>query len=469
MTDPIAEAITAFGNGPLEEPALARHVFPLFSKVLGNCGIYLANHSLGRPLDQTSDDVSQAVSLWQSKLGNAWDDWLAEQSAFRSRLAELIRAPRAGCIVPKTSAGQGLRTVLNALPGTPRVVTTRGEFDSIDFILKQYAARQRIQVRWIEADENGRFHVEPLIEAVKTGADLAVVSQVMFMTGQVMHSLDRLADACHANGARLLIDAYHSIGVFSVNVAELGADFVVGGSYKYLRGGPGACFLYISPVALESGLAPLDVGWFGKRDAFLYQRPDPPQFAPGGDAFLESTPPVLTYYQARAGQQFTLAIGVRRIRKYQLDRLTRLKRYLADAGIESTGADADHGAFLTIRHPNAPYLSADLAKRGIYTDARGSYLRLCPDLLTRDEELVRAARELAEAREHVTTAPLRSVAAPCPRLRKITPKPVIKASITAPKFGSGMVTTRNDSIVTDSERPENEPSAFCTPALKSSV
>src|ERR1700728_2536735 len=202
MTDAIAETIAVLGNGPLNEPALARYVFPLFSKVLDTTGIYLVNHSLGRPLDQTSLDVSEAMALWQRKLGNAWDDWLAEQAAFRSRLAKLIGASRADCIVPKSSAGQGLRTVLNALPGTPHVVTTRGEFDSVDLILKQYAAQQRIQVRWIEPDENDRFHVDALIEAVKAGADLAIISQVMFMTGQVMHGLDRLAEACHATGGR---------------------------------------------------------------------------------------------------------------------------------------------------------------------------------------------------------------------------------------------------------------------------
>ena len=404
MTDAIAEAAAALGDNPLNEAALIRHVFPLFSKVLGTNGIYLANHSLGRPLDQTAADLLEAIMLWQNKLGNAWDDWLAEQTAFRSRIAQLIGTSRADCVVPKTSAGQGLRTVLNALPGAPRVVSTRGEFDSVDLILKQYAAQGRIQVRWTETS------TDELIRAATAGTDLVVVSQVMFATGRVMHGLDRLADACHASGARLLVDAYHATGVFPVNVAELGADFAIGGSYKYLRGGPGACFLYISPQALESGLTPLDVGWFAKQDAFLYQRPDPPLFAPSGDAFLEGTPPVLTYYQARAGQQFTLAIGVARIREYQLDRLTRLKRYLAEAGVESSGADADHGAFLTIYHSNATSLATALSKRGIYTDARGPYLRLSPDLLTRDEELVCAAVHLAEL--YATTPPSTPRAAP---------------------------------------------------------
>jgi kynureninase len=285
--------------------------------------------------------------------------------------------------------------VLNALPGQPLVVSTRGEFDSIDVILKQYAALGRIDIQWIGPHLEEYFDVEPLIAAVRAGVDLVVVSHVMFMTGQVMERLDRLASTCHETGARLLVDAYHSIGVFPLDVSALGADFMIGGSYKYLRGGPGACFLYISPSVLESGFAPLDTGWFAKQNPFLYERPDPPRFAPGGDAFLESTPPVLTYYQARSGQRFALEIGISRLRDYGLDRLQRLKRYLAEAGIRSSGGDAAHGAFLTVRHPKAVTLAIWLASQGIETDARGSWLRLCPDCLTRDEELRITAQTVA--------------------------------------------------------------------------
>ena len=356
MPDLLTRALDALGTGPLTESALARHVFPLFSRVLRAPGVYLANHSLGRPLDQTHFDVAEALDLWPAKLGNAWDAWLAEQQAFRSRIAALIGASRPDSIIPKTSAGQGLRTVLNALPGCPHVVATRGEFDSVDIILKQYAACGRITVHWIEADPRGSFDTRQITAALE-GAHLAVVSQVMYMTGQVMDGLDQLASACHARGARLLVDAYHSAGVLPIDVVAMDADFLIGGCYKYLRGGPGAAFLYISPANLESDLCPLDTGWFAKRDPFLYERPDPPLFAHGGDAFLESTPPVLTWYQSRAGQRFTLGIGVERLRAYSLDRLSRLKSHLNATGIESDGGDAEHGAFLTVRHPEAALIA----------------------------------------------------------------------------------------------------------------
>jgi kynureninase len=170
---------------------------------------------------------------------------------------------------------------------------------------------------------------------------------------------------------------------------------MIGGSYKYLRGGPGACFLYLSPDALASGLRPLDIGWFAKEQPFLFERPDPPRFAAGGDAFLESTPAVLSWYQARAGQQFTLGLGVERLREYSLDRLRRLKRYLAQHGIEAQGADSAHGAFLTVEHPRAPALADALREHNIITDARDRWLRLCPDCLTLDGALADTAAALA--------------------------------------------------------------------------
>jgi kynureninase len=390
----IADAAAALGPGALTEDALRRHIFPLFSRTLATPGIYLANHSLGRPLDQTENDLREGFAYWQSKLHNAWDPWQEEEQQHRARIAELIGAPRPDCIIPKVSAGQGLRTVLNALPGTPRVLSTTSEFDSVDVILKQYAAVGRIHLQTTSChDANGAIDLAPLNEGIRN-ADFVIVSQVLFNTGQVLPDLDRLANECHRSGVRLLVDAYHAIGVFSVNVAAMHADFVIGGSYKYLRGGPGAAFLYISPEALESGLQPIDIGWFAKEKPFLYDRPNPPSFAAGGGAFLESTPLVLTYYQARAGQQLTLALGIDRIRAYALERLSHLKRYLADAGIAANGADDQHGAFLTIEHPDAASLVQSLENHGITTDARGHHLRLSPDYLTPNSALQETATTL---------------------------------------------------------------------------
>jgi kynureninase len=399
MTNTAARGIaTDFGAGPLTESFVRERVAPLFSRVLTaqRGRIYLANHSLGRPLDATVDDVREGLSLWPEKLGDAWDDWAAEMTAFRSRLAALTGAPRHDCIVPKMSAGQGLRAVLNTYDRTPRVVATRGEFDSLDLILREYARRGRIALAFVEPDDGGLFAAQDMLDAINAGADLVVVSHVMFQTGQVMPELPRIVAAAHATGARVLLDVYHSLGVFPVDLGNLDVDFAVGGSYKYLRGGPGACYLYLAPRHLDTRLATLDTGWFAKDSPFSYARPDPPRFAAGGDAWLESTPAVLPLYQARAGQQFTHAIGVARLRAYSLKLQARLVELLAERGVTAQGATVDRGAFVTVRDRAATATSAELEARGVVTDARDQWLRLCPDVLTTDVELVSAASALGE-------------------------------------------------------------------------
>jgi len=364
----------------LDEAFIARELRPRFSRVLARSGIYLANHSLGRPPDRTAEDVRRALEAWYRDLDDAWGPWLAARERFRALTAALVGAARPDCIVPKTSAGQGLRAVLNALPGKPRVAASDGEFDSLDFILRVYRERGRIELRFA-----------PWRELEPADADLVVLSTVMFRSGEVVDDLAARVRAAHAAGALVLLDVYHHAGVLPLDLAALEADFAVGGSYKYTRGGPGACWLYVRPALLEK-LRTLDTGWFAKKDVFAYQRPDPPQYGPGGDAWLESTPPVLAPVQALAGLELTLEVGVTRLRAHNLVQKGCLAALLAAEGVETLGAGETHGAFLTVRHPAAARIAQDLAARGVSVDARSDALRLCPDYLNTDGELAEAAR-----------------------------------------------------------------------------
>lgn len=376
-------ALAGLAKGALDAERLRTHVWPLFSRMRARKGIYLANHSLGQPLDRTAEDVRASLDAWYRDLGDAWGGWLVERQRFRSLTARLVGAPRLDCIIPKTSAGQGLRAVLNALNavnGKPRVATTDGEFDSIDIILRTYRERGRIELR-----------VSPWRELAVQHAHLVVLSSVMFRSGEIVTGLPRLIRAAHNAGALVLLDVYHHAGVLPLDLAKLGVDFAIGGSYKYTRGGPGACWLYVRPGLAET-MRTLDIGWFAKKDPFAYERPEPAQFGPGGDAWLESTPPVLSYAQALAGLEFTLGIGVERLRAYGLrQKRTLVEALFAATGITADGASDEYGAFISIEHPEAGRLAKALVAKGVTVDARGDRLRLCPDVLNSDQDLGTAA------------------------------------------------------------------------------
>lgn len=360
----------------LDEAWLKAQVWPRFSRVLAREEVYLANHSLGRPPDRAAEDLRAAIYAWYSEMDSAWDLWIQGRETFRSLTARLVNARSADCIVPKTSAGQGLRAVLNALPGKPRVLTSDAEFDSLDFILRAYRDKGRIELKVLPFDD---FRFE--------ACDLVVISTVAFRNARVFSDISEVTAQAHRGKAMVLLDVYHHAGALPLDVGALDADFAVGGSYKYLRGGPGTCWLYVHPR--HHALRTLDTGWFAKKDVFAYQRPEPPQFAPGGDAWLESTPPVLTPFQAIAGLELTLELGLERIREYNLAQKQLLASFLP---VE--GAGEDHGAFVTLRHPQATKLAQSLDKQGVKTDARGEYLRICPDYLNSRAELERAAASL---------------------------------------------------------------------------
>jgi kynureninase len=383
----------------LTETGVVAHIHPLFSRVLRQHQgtVYLANHSLGRPLDQTAADVERALGYWYKRLDGAWEAWLSEIATFRSHMAQLIHAPRADCIVPKTSAGQGLRTVLNLYDEKRSVVATRGEFNSIDHILKVYALRGRVNVTWVEPREHGLYHGEDILKAVDETTALVVVSMVLFTTGQLLVELPALIREARARGARVLVDLYHAAGIVPVNIEALDADFAIGGCYKYLRGGPGACWLYLHPRHLNGSLLPLDTGWFATPEPFAFDRPEVPRFASGGDAFLESTPAILPFYQARAGLEFTLAMGVPRLRAYALTQQALLTEVLHKHGIPVMGQPLNRGAFLAIPHPQAEAVVAKLKSHQVIADARAGLIRLCPDVLNTGEELLSAAELLARA------------------------------------------------------------------------
>ncbi|HVF63836.1 MAG TPA: aminotransferase class V-fold PLP-dependent enzyme [Casimicrobiaceae bacterium] len=392
----IQQAIAGLSPGPLTEAGVARHIAPLFSRVLARDAsrLYLANHSLGRPLDAMEDDVREALAVWYSRMGGAWDAWSAELSTHRARWAGLLGVARSDCIVPKTSAGAGLRAVLSSYEGIPNVVATRGEFDSLDVIVREYARRKRVALTFVEGDGDERFSEDAIERAIVKGTDLVVVSHVMFKTGQLL-SAQRIVARAHAVGAKVLLDVYHAVGVVPENLAALNVDFAVGGSYKYLRGGPGACVLYVAPRHLDTAMRTLDIGWFAKEAAFSYARPDPPRFATGGDGWMESTPPVLTWYQARSGLAFTLAIGVDRLRAYSLHQQRTLVDLLHTRGIAARGGREDHGAFVVVTRDDAVDVAAALGRQDIDVDARGRFLRICPDLLTTREQLEKVANALS--------------------------------------------------------------------------
>jgi kynureninase len=267
----------------------------------------------------------------------------------------------------------------------------------VSVVLAQYVSLGRIRVRFAAPAPDGSWSPDCILDELGRGeaVSLVVVSHVFYASGRIFDGLPAVAHACRQRyGAELLIDAYHSLGVIPVSMEALGCDYLIGGCYKYLRGGPGAAFLAMAPERADD--VPQDSGWFAQEPGTDPWKEHGPALRKGGDGWLDGTPAVLPYYQARSGLALVQALGVARLRVYSLQKLKRLQRLLAERGIASAGGDAEHGAFLTVAGEQAEAIVEKLAEQAIVIDAREGRVRICPDMLTTREELETVATALGK-------------------------------------------------------------------------
>jgi selenocysteine lyase/cysteine desulfurase len=205
-----------------------------------------------------------------------------------------------------------------------------------------------------------------------------------------------LADAVHDRGGYCFLDAYQSVGVVPVDVHDLGVDFLTAGTLKFLLGGPGLAFLYVSDRVVEA-LEPANLGWFGVDDVFGFETEDP-QYAPGARRFELGTPPATLAYQAEAGMSLVDEVGVERVR----ERVRRLTARLID-GAEGRGfqvrtprADEHRGGVVNVQC-EVPEETADaMLDAGFNVSTRAGGVRFSPHFYNTDAELERALDALAE-------------------------------------------------------------------------
>jgi kynureninase len=184
-----------------------------------------------------------------------------------------------------------------------------------------------------------------------------------------------------------------------LDVTALGIEFCVGGSVKWLCGGPGAGYLYVRPDIAEK-LEPAFAGWQAHAQPFAFE--EEMRYASGSARFLTGTPNVPSNYAASAGYEIIAEIGVDRIRENSMRQTALLVELIDDAGFELTSPrDPDiRGGSVVFRVPDFQAVHAELARRDIICDTRpDAGIRFGPHFFTTDDELRFAVAQVQEILE----------------------------------------------------------------------
>jgi len=194
-----------------------------------------------------------------------------------------------------------------------------------------------------------------------------------------------------------VLDVYQAAGTLPMNLEALGVDFAVGGSVKWLCGGPGAGYLYVRPD-LAREIQPGVAGWAAHKQPFDFAI-GPIEYADAPERFQSGTPNVPSLYSCRAGYEIVGEIGVENIRATSLALTRRLMDRARSLGfrVNTPERDEERGGTVVVDVPDGAAVSEELLRRNVIVDYRpGAGIRMAPHFYNTSDEIDHAMDVLAE-------------------------------------------------------------------------
>jgi kynureninase len=367
------------------DPLLAfREEFPILERTT-----YLVSHSLGPMPRAVPAALAEYAEHWGSHGVRAWNfGWWELPVTAGNAIAPLIGAGDGEVVMqPNVSLAQSI--VLSALDFPAErneIVMTALDFPSVLYGFRELGTRLGARIITIPSEDGITLDMDQLLAAITERTRLVAISHVLFRSAFIVD----VAAVCRRAkevGALVSLDAFHSVGVMPVDVRTIGADFLTGGVLKWLCGGPGGCFLYVSPEVRDT-LTPAITGWQAHARPFAFEREH--DFTTGAFRWLNGTPVIPALYAAVEGPRLIARAGPAAIRAKSM-RQTALLVRLADERGYSVHAPRDperRGGTVTLDVPEGFAVAQALLARDIMVDFRaGAGIRIAPHFFTRDDEV----------------------------------------------------------------------------------
>ncbi|MGB3737327.1 MAG: aminotransferase class V-fold PLP-dependent enzyme [Ilumatobacter sp.] len=340
-------------------------------------GAYLLSHSIGLPVRRSRVVLDGYLETWETHTADAWPRWLDGIERFRVALAGLLSTESAA-ICPQSNVSSGLTKLLGSLRAgfdQPRILISDDAFPSLGFVCDRSGYDVRYLPQDIDVTDPSAWtdHLD--------GVDIAVITHVHSNTGECV-PVREVADAVHAAGALAVVDVAQSVGIIPIDLGDWAVDAVVGSCVKWLSGGPGAGWLWVSSDVIERS-RPTDVGWFSHEQPFEFDIHDY-RDAPDALRFWGGSPTVLPFLLAAHSIQTIDAIGVQTIREHNLALTDHLVAELGD-GVTSPHDRARRSGTAIVRAD--PSIVDELSARGIGVDHRADGIRVSPHVHTTISDL----------------------------------------------------------------------------------
>ena len=359
---------------------------------------YLVSHSLGAMPRRTRTYLEQFADEWGNRGVRAWHEgWWEIGRTIGDLLAPVIGAASGTISMHQNvTVAQGIIASCFRYDGSRRrIVMSDLDFPSNHYLFEGFS-RYGAEIVYVEAPDGMRIDTTRFIEAIDDRTLLVPLSYVLFRSASIADAA-AVIEKAHRVGAHVVLDVYQAAGTVPFDLTALQADFAVGGSVKWLCGGPGAGYLYVRPDLAER-LEPGLIGWASHAQPFEFA-PGPVQRAGSPERFQSGTPNVPALYSARAGYEIVREIGVPAIRRRSLQLTRRLMDGARANGfrLNTPARDEERGGSVIIDVPNGYAITEALIAQRVIVDYRpGAGIRMAPHFYNTEAEIDHAIAVLGQ-------------------------------------------------------------------------
>src|SRR6185436_16258855 len=329
-----------------------RYAFPTLAS-----GIHLLSHSLGPVPRSARESMLAYCDAWENHTGeDAWaTSWWQLSQEVGDRFARILGG-EAGSVQIQPNASIGLATVASCFDFNShqrnKVVTTALDFPSMEYIWDgQKEVGAHIEV--VPSSDGISVPLDKILDAIDEKTALVALAHTSYRSSYRVNA-KAIVDHAHEKGALVLLDVYQSAGVVDLEAEKWKVDFLIGGTIKWLCGGPACGYLYVRPD-LQRDLRPRLTGWVAHAAHFEFAHA-PMRYARSVRRFAQGTPSIPALYSAIPGLELIQSVGLEQIVTESRRRTRRIIEFGQEHGwkINTPLPETDRGGSVMIGVADGP-------------------------------------------------------------------------------------------------------------------
>ncbi|HYV55469.1 MAG TPA: aminotransferase class V-fold PLP-dependent enzyme [Chitinophagaceae bacterium] len=190
-------------------------------------------------------------------------DWFEPAEKLKGLFASVINSPKDNiALIPSVSYGMAVAKQNIHLGASDEILVLDRQYPSNVYAWMELAKETGAKIITVRKNEDQNW-TEAILHHVHERTGLVAIPNCHWTNGELI-DLKKISAATRTYGAKLVIDASQSAGVYPMDIQAIRPDFLVTAGYKWLLGPYGLSYFYADEKYFENG-KPIEHSWNNKK------------------------------------------------------------------------------------------------------------------------------------------------------------------------------------------------------------